>query len=247
MSRIRPILVPLLVAGLSIGVAACGDDSSDSTAVAVAGGRGDARSDDRRSDPAHRRPSGLRPAGDKAANLAVDKINEAIQEAGADHTVTLVTEDDQTSDQAGVSAARKLVSDGASCIAGSWASSVTIPVARSVSLREGVLRDLARLDQRRDHRARRPRRPDQPDRPAGLVPGPDARRRDRRGPRWRRRQDGQHRRPQRLLRNRPGEDVQRRLGGPGRNDRPGGHLRPGGRDVRLRGREDHRRVTPTRR
>ena len=79
------------------------------------------------------------PPGDKAANLAVDKINEAIQEVGADHTVTLKTEDDQTSDQAGVSAARKLVGDGASCIAGSWASSVTIPVARSVSLKEGVL------------------------------------------------------------------------------------------------------------
>jgi branched-chain amino acid transport system substrate-binding protein len=53
--------------------------------------------------------------------------------------VTLKTEDSQTNDQAGVSAARKLVADGASCIAGAWASSVSIPVARSVSTREGVL------------------------------------------------------------------------------------------------------------
>ena len=36
-------------------------------------------------------------------------------------------------------AARKLVDGGASCIAGSWASSVTIPVSRSVTSREGVL------------------------------------------------------------------------------------------------------------
>ncbi len=53
--------------------------------------------------------------------------------------MTIEHEDDQTSDTAGVSAARKLVGDGASCIAGSWASSVSIPVARSVSIREGVL------------------------------------------------------------------------------------------------------------
>ncbi len=139
MSRIRPILVPLLVAGLSFGVAACGsDDSSDSSS---SGGGGEATLDLTIGDliPLTGDLSDFGPPGDKAANLAVDKINEAAQEAGADHTVTLVTEDDQTSDQAGVSAARKLVSDGASCIAGSWASSVTIPVARSVSLREGVL------------------------------------------------------------------------------------------------------------
>jgi ABC-type branched-subunit amino acid transport system substrate-binding protein len=139
MSRIRPILVPLLVAGLSFGVAACGDDSSDDSSSS--GGGGEATLDLTIGDliPLTGDLSDFGPPGDKAANLAVDKINEAAQEAGADHTVTLVTEDDQTSDQAGVSAARKLVSDGASCIAGSWASSVTIPVARSVSLREGVL------------------------------------------------------------------------------------------------------------
>ena len=33
------------------------------------------------------------PPGDKAANVALDQINKAIKEAGVDHTVKLVTED----------------------------------------------------------------------------------------------------------------------------------------------------------
>ena len=139
MSRIRPVLLGAVVAGLSLGVAACGSDSSDSTTSSSGGG--EATLDLTIGDliPLTGDLSDFGPPGDKAANLAVDKINEAVQQVGADHTVTLKTEDDQTSDQAGVSAARKLVGDGASCIAGSWASSVTIPVARSVSLKEGVL------------------------------------------------------------------------------------------------------------
>jgi branched-chain amino acid transport system substrate-binding protein len=70
----------------------------------------------------------------------VGQIRDAIKERGSDHTVKVVHEDDQTDPQAGVQAARKLVdAENATCIAGSWASSVSIPVARSVSIREGVL------------------------------------------------------------------------------------------------------------
>ena len=141
MSRIKLVFFALVVAGLSsIGVAACGS-SDESTTASGSGGSGATSLDLTIGDliPLTGDLSDFGPPGDKAANLAVDKINEAIKEVGADHTVTLKTEDDQTSDQAGVSAARKLVGDGASCIAGSWASSVTIPVARSVSIKEGVL------------------------------------------------------------------------------------------------------------
>ncbi len=138
MTRIKLVLLPLVVAGLSFGIAACGDDDSSSS---DSGGGGEASLDLTIGDliPLTGDLADFGPPGQKAADLAVDQINAAIKEVGADHTVTIEHEDDQTSDTAGVSAARKLVGDGASCIAGSWASSVTIPVARSVSIREGVL------------------------------------------------------------------------------------------------------------
>ncbi|MDX6582199.1 MAG: hypothetical protein QOI10_1383 [Solirubrobacterales bacterium] len=140
MSRIRLVLLSLVVAGMSLGVAACGS-SSDSSSTSGTSGGGATSLDLTIGDlvPLTGDLSDFGPPGDKAAQVAVAQINDAIKQTGDDHTVTLKTEDDQTSDQAGVSAARKLVSDGASCIAGSWASSVSIPVARSVSIKEGVL------------------------------------------------------------------------------------------------------------
>ena len=83
--------------------------------------------------------SAFAPAGEKAIGLAVDEINAAIDEVGADHSITSLTEDDQTDPQAGVQAARKLVGEDATCFNGAFASSVTIPVAESVSSREGIL------------------------------------------------------------------------------------------------------------
>lgn len=138
MTRIKLVLLPLVVAGLSFGIAACGDDDDDSGS---SDGGGATSLDLTIGDliPLTGDLADFGPPGQKAADLAVDQINTAIDEVGADHTVAIKHEDDQTSDSAGVSAARKLVGDGASCIAGSWASSVSIPVARSVSIREGVL------------------------------------------------------------------------------------------------------------
>jgi ABC-type branched-subunit amino acid transport system substrate-binding protein len=78
------------------------------------------------------------PPGRKAADLAVDEIEQAIEDADVNHNVNIVHEDGQTSPQAGVQAARTLTGDGASCLAGAWAPAVTIPVARSVSTREQV-------------------------------------------------------------------------------------------------------------
>jgi branched-chain amino acid transport system substrate-binding protein len=81
------------------------------------------------------------PAGNKAAHLAVDNINKAIQTDKLKQTVSLKTQDNGGGDdpQAAVSAARKLVSDGSTCIAGAWASSDTIPTAQSVAIPQGVL------------------------------------------------------------------------------------------------------------
>jgi branched-chain amino acid transport system substrate-binding protein len=80
------------------------------------------------------------PPGQKASDLAISVITKANQQAGVDNTVKVVHEDNETSPQAAVQAARKLVdSDNASCITGAWASSDTIPTAQSVSIPDGVL------------------------------------------------------------------------------------------------------------
>jgi ABC-type branched-subunit amino acid transport system substrate-binding protein len=130
-------MLPLLVAGLvlaaTLGVAACGDDG---------GGGGEKTLNLTIGDlvPLTGDLADFGPPGRKAADLALDQIQAAAKEAGADHTVKVVHEDDQTDAQAAVQAARKLVdAENATCIAGSWASSASIPVARSVSIREGVL------------------------------------------------------------------------------------------------------------
>jgi branched-chain amino acid transport system substrate-binding protein len=71
--------------------------------------------------------------------MAVSEIEKAIQEAGVDHTIKIQHEDEQTEPQAAVAAARKLADAGATCIAGAWASTDSIPVARSVTIREKIL------------------------------------------------------------------------------------------------------------
>jgi branched-chain amino acid transport system substrate-binding protein len=131
--------MPLLIASLVLaatataGLAACGDDG---------GGGGEKTLNLTIGDlvPLTGDLADFGPPGRKAADLAVKEIRDAAQEVGADHTVKVVHEDDQTDAQAGVQAARKLVdAENAACIAGSWASDVSIPVARSVAIREEVL------------------------------------------------------------------------------------------------------------
>ena len=223
---------------LVLGVAACGDDDDDDGG----GGGGEAQLDLVIGDsiPLTGDLSDFGPPGQKASDVAATQITDAIKAAGVDHTVKVVHEDNETNPQAAVQAARKLVdSDGASCITGAWASADTIPTAQSVSIPDGILQispastsdEITALDD--DGLINRTSPPD-------IVPGPDARRRDRRGPRQRRRQGRQHRRPQRLLRNGPRGHVQGGVGGPGRHDRPGGHLRPRAAELQLGGRPDHR-------
>ena len=140
MNRIRLIPLALAVVGVSLGIAACGggDDTTSG------GGAGETSLDLTIGDsvPLSGALADFGPPGDKAAQIAVDQINQAIDQAGVDHTVNLVTEDNCGGDdpQCAVQAARKMVeSDGASCIAGAWASSDTIPTAESVAIPEGIL------------------------------------------------------------------------------------------------------------
>src|SRR5829696_4484381 len=122
---------------LALGLAACGGDDDNGD-----GGGGDANVDLTIGDsiPLTGDLSDFGPPGQKASDLAVSVITQAIQQAGVGGSVKVVHEDNETSPQAAVQAARKLVdSDGASCITGAWASSDTIPTAQSVAIPEGVL------------------------------------------------------------------------------------------------------------
>jgi ABC-type branched-subunit amino acid transport system substrate-binding protein len=82
--------------------------------------------------------SAFGPPGRKAADLAVEQIEAAIEEVGADVQVSIRTADTETADQAAVQSARQLASGGAGCIAGPWASSETIAVGTSVAARQRV-------------------------------------------------------------------------------------------------------------
>jgi ABC-type branched-subunit amino acid transport system substrate-binding protein len=76
------------------------------------------------------------PPGRKAADLAVAEIERAAREAGVDTTVSIRHADSETNAQAAVQAARQLISGGATCIAGPWASDETLAVAESVATRQ---------------------------------------------------------------------------------------------------------------
>lgn len=139
MKRIKLVLLPFVVAGLSFGVAACGDDDEDSGG----GGGGETSLDLVIGDsvPLSGDLADFGPPGEKAADLAIEEINSAIEEAGVEHTVDIVHEDNcgGADQQCAVQAARKMVSsDGVSCIAGAWASADTIPTAESVAIPEEV-------------------------------------------------------------------------------------------------------------
>jgi branched-chain amino acid transport system substrate-binding protein len=127
-AKILPIAVASAILGASVGLAACGGDDKASFDLTI----GDVV-------PLTGDLSPFGPPGRKAADLAVQEINKAIKEANVDHTVKVQHEDEETDAQATLSAGRKLVDAGAGCIAGAWASADTIPLARSVSIKEKVL------------------------------------------------------------------------------------------------------------
>src|SRR5918996_2554267 len=138
MRGIKLILLALAVSALSLGIAACGDDDDDDD------GGGEESLDLVIGDsvPLSGDLADFGPPGDKAAQIAAEEINAAIEEAGVEHSVELVTEDNcgGADQQCAVQAARKMVdSDDASCIAGAWASADTIPTAESVAIPEETL------------------------------------------------------------------------------------------------------------
>src|SRR6266545_8373908 len=91
---------------LVLGVAACGGDDDDD-----GGGGGEATLDLTIGDsiPLTGDLADFGPPGEKASDLAATQINQAIEQAGVDHTVKVVHEDDETNPQAAVQVARKMV------------------------------------------------------------------------------------------------------------------------------------------
>jgi ABC-type branched-subunit amino acid transport system substrate-binding protein len=79
------------------------------------------------------------PPGRKAAELAVEQARDALEEAKVDGVgVTMRDADTQTNPEASVTAARRLVSGGATCLTGAWASAETIAVAQQVTTPDRV-------------------------------------------------------------------------------------------------------------
>jgi ABC-type branched-subunit amino acid transport system substrate-binding protein len=135
MRRFNLVWLAIAVVGLALGLAACGGDDDGGGEETLDLTIGD-------SVPLSGGLSDFGPPGQKAADVAIDQINSAIDEAGVDHTVNIVHEDNCGGDdqQCAVQAARKMVeSDNASCIAGAWASADTIPTSESVAIPEEVL------------------------------------------------------------------------------------------------------------
>jgi ABC-type branched-subunit amino acid transport system substrate-binding protein len=139
-SRSGSLLLACGALATGVAFAGCGGDDDDGGGAEPAGG--EATIDLVVGDliPLTGDLADFGPPGRKAADLAKEQIDAAIEEAGVEHTVTVEHADTATNPQEGVSAARQLVTQNdASCLAGAWASSVSIPVANSVSSREQVL------------------------------------------------------------------------------------------------------------
>jgi ABC-type branched-subunit amino acid transport system substrate-binding protein len=74
-------------------------------------------------------------SGQKASEVALDQIKQAIDSAGADHSVRIVNEDQGSDTDSAVDSAKKLVDeDKASCLTGPWSSESVAQVAHDVAI-----------------------------------------------------------------------------------------------------------------
>jgi ABC-type branched-subunit amino acid transport system substrate-binding protein len=133
----RPAFVLAGASLLAIGVAGCGGSKSSSS-----GGAKNASFTTTIGEvvPLTGDLAPFGPPGQKAGTLAVQQVNKALAADGLAGKVKfkVTSADEQTDPQAAVSAARKLVSDGASCLVGAYASADSIPVNQSVAARQGI-------------------------------------------------------------------------------------------------------------
>jgi len=79
-------------------------------------------------------------SGQKASDLALDQIKQAIGEADANHTVRIVSEDQGSDSGTAKESAKKLVDeDRASCLTGPWSSDAVAKVGNDVVISAKVL------------------------------------------------------------------------------------------------------------
>lgn len=127
---------------LSLGITACGGGDDDEGGGNAGGGQAPQNTSFELMIgdlvPLTGELSVFGPAGQKSADLAVEQVNEAAQQAGVQTQVTVEHADSGENEQAGVQAARELVGGGASCLLGDWASQNTQTVASSVTVRQRV-------------------------------------------------------------------------------------------------------------
>jgi branched-chain amino acid transport system substrate-binding protein len=78
------------------------------------------------------------PPFQKGAEIAASVANQALQKAGTGITVKVISADDGSRPDTAVNAVRKLISDGANCIAGHIQSASTIATANGATVPAGI-------------------------------------------------------------------------------------------------------------
>jgi ABC-type branched-subunit amino acid transport system substrate-binding protein len=123
--------------GLVLGLAACGGGG---------GGGGNGPGSEQldltigNSLPLSGTSKALGESGEKASDLAVDRIKQAVGDADAEHTIRTVSEDQGENADTAKGSARKLVEDdGASCLTGPWSADAIPDTAQDVVIPSKVL------------------------------------------------------------------------------------------------------------
>jgi branched-chain amino acid transport system substrate-binding protein len=78
-------------------------------------------------------------SGEKASDLAIDRINQASDEADADHTVRTISEDQGGDSETAAESAKRLVDNQATCLTGPWSSDDIAQSAQDVVIPSKVL------------------------------------------------------------------------------------------------------------
>jgi branched-chain amino acid transport system substrate-binding protein len=129
--RAKLALGGVVAALLGMGVlVACGDDD---------GGGGDADVKIGHLLPLTGPNAPYAPASQKASELALEQVQAALKAADVDGvSVSMQIEDEQTSEQGAVQAARKAVSEGANVLVGVWTSGGVLAASKAVALPQGI-------------------------------------------------------------------------------------------------------------
>ena len=120
---------------VTAALAACGD-ATDSSSGSGSGGSGPVVVGSLLSMTGDESVYG--PPYRKAGDLAESLLNASLKNAGSSTTIDVRNADDGSEPQAAVSAGRKLVAEGATCLAGPLSSAPTLAVGESVAARNQV-------------------------------------------------------------------------------------------------------------